>query len=159
MWAWKLLKLFLNHNIIINSSLIPASDLAIQDGILLACIAGWIITSVRIEALTWETYKSVRRMGKRHLNIFHVFGAHFPRLCGQTLTHKDEFRQLRELKFFEFLRNVKELFCKLESQTLSKTQAKGTDLQLFFSALVIVNLTNSIVKKRPRGALVTPCYP
>ena len=78
--------------------------------------------------------------------VFHVFSAHFPRLCRQTLTHKDKFRQLRRLEFFELLHNVKELFCKLASLTLSKTQAKVTDPKLFLSNLVKVNLTASIVK-------------
>ena len=115
-----------------------------QDGILLACVAGWIITSVRIEA---ETYESVQRMGKKRFKVFHVFSAHFPRLCRQTFTHKDEFRQLCGLEFFELLHNVKELFCKLASLTLSKTQAEVTDLKLFLSNLVIVNLTASILKR------------
>lgn len=99
-----------------------------RDGIFSASIAGWIITSVGIEA---ETYESVLRMGKRRFNLFHVFSAHFPRLCGQTLTHKDEFRQLHRLEFFELLHNVKELFCKLGSLTLSQSQAKVTNLKLF----------------------------
>lgn len=147
MWGWKLLKLFLNHTIIIiivNSSLIPAGDLAMRDGIRLACVAGWIIMSVCIEA---ETCESVWRIGKRRFKVFHVFSTQFPRLCRQTLTHKDKFRQLRRLEFFELLHNVKELFCKLASLTLSKTQAKLTDLKLFLSNLVKVTLTASIIKR------------
>ena len=115
-----------------------------RDGILLAYVAGWIITSVRIKE---ETYEYVQRMGKRRFKVFHVFSAHFPLLCRQTLTHKDEFPQLRGLEFFELLHNVKELFCKLASLTLSKTQAKVTDPKLFLSNLVKVNLTASIVKR------------
>ena len=56
-------------------------------------------------------------------------------------------RQLRGLEFFELLHNVKELFCNLGSLTISKTQAKVTDLKLFLSHLVIVNLTAFIVKR------------